>query len=126
MSEPMHSMTVPKPVDVIISTVADTRSVSPDYGVWTSYILLGTEPAQQILPFDPCRAKATIWVLPGFDDNNVNGNVYMGTREQVQASQGGIFPAGVVFEMNAQSEVWVQGDGSHHLVITVLAERYRK
>lgn len=54
------------------------------------------------------------------------GLVYVGTQAQCQASPplGGQLPAGAVVEVRNQQALWLVPDGSHPMVVSVLAERY--
>lgn len=120
-----HVIDDPDVLEAIPVHADAVEAASPEFGSWVTFKLLGTEQAQQLLPQAPKRSAATIQVGPGFDDNNTLGYLLIGTRAQVQNGQGGVLASGYSFTYHAQQALWIQGDGSHHLTVTVLDERYR-
>jgi hypothetical protein len=94
-----------------------------------SWTLTGSEAAFRILARNDRRRQAVIWVLPGFTNNNQNGNVFLGTREQVQAANAssgaitaGVFVSGQSLSTNAAGEIYCKPDGTNSLTITVVDE----
>jgi hypothetical protein len=116
-----------EPVDVHI--VGGEKQTAPDFGVWRSITLAGTEIgglSMQLLPQEEKRHRAIIIIQPGVAAN-VLGNVFIGTRAQVQATlpQGGQLVNGNSVVLESASEVWIAADGSHSLTVTVLDERFK-
>lgn len=99
-----------------------TRPQAAEFGVWATYSLLGTEPAQQLLRRDQYRSRALITVTqntPG------TGAVWVGTRAQLTGTMlnGGKLASGT-FEVKNQQELYLIGDGTNPMTVTVLSERY--
>lgn len=53
-----------------------------------------------------------------------NAFVLLGSRGQVQNNQGGQYLVGNSVSIENGQEVWMTGDGTNSLIVTVLAERY--
>lgn len=113
---------VPVPVSGVVRANIEhdlnTQAQAADFGAWSTYSVTATGPAQQILPFDPSRARALI-IVSG------TGPVYVGTQAQCQASPpvGGQLPTGT-YEVKNNQKLWLVSDGSHTATVTVLMERW--
>lgn len=57
--------------------------------------------------------------------SNVQGFVWIGSKERVQNANGGKLYPGQKVDITAQQEVWVAGDGVSPLTVLVYEERYR-
>ena len=111
-------------VPVHVGHDLNVQGQAADYGAWATYTTpAGADQPRPILPFDPCRHRATIIV------SGAAGGVWVGTPAQCAASPpvGGFLTAGapglqVVLENNQQ--LILVGDGAHACTVTVLAERW--
>lgn len=106
------------------------------YGSWESWKFLGTaaDTPVRILRQDSRRNKAQIYCLPGFVSNNTQGNVYVGTKQQITngnpaAAGAGIMVSGMKIDVTAEQEVWAMSDFfggvGHELSLTVHDEIYK-
>lgn len=115
------------PIPVRIVGQKDEQIKPATYVSWSSWSTGQTQPINlpiQILPQTGKRKTATIRVMPGLLAANLAGNIRVGTREEVQAGQGGFITVNQNFDYTAQNEVWLMGDGTNDLLITVKDERY--
>lgn len=114
-------------VPVQVGHDLNVQGQAADYGAWATYVTpAGADTPRPVLPFDPCRHRATIIV------NGAAGGVWVGTQSQclqAQAGQttGGFLTAGspglsVIIENNQL--LYMVGDGTHSCTVTVLAERW--
>lgn len=108
------------PIPVSIVEDKAERVKSATWGVWTGYVLAGTEQPFQILPQDERRRRAVI-VVTGASP----GIVYIGTRAQTLQQRGGVLPGGVTIVEESASERWIAPDGTHPMTVSVLLEGYR-
>jgi hypothetical protein len=134
MSEPLppdvepHAYPDDVPGVVKVCVVGDLtdRTESAQLSAFFNVQFLGTtlDQAVRLLPRNKHRKKAVIWGLPGFANNNTDGNLWVGTREQVQNRTGGILVSGMPIEHTAQNEVWINSDGAHSLTVSAHDEWY--
>lgn len=115
----------PQPIPV---TFERTEPLSADFGAWQTYLLTGLEAPQQILKREDKRARAVITVQSApLTPAVIDGYVVVGARGQCMnpaGGAGGVLLRGQTIEVRSKSEVWLVGDGSHALTVTVLDERY--
>ena len=105
--------------DTVSVRVINDREEAADFGSWQTYNLAGTEQAFEILPLARKRHRAVLYfVLPAF------GFLYVGTRAQVQARQGGGLQGTGTIVIENQQDLWCMPDGSHVAYLVVLDERY--
>lgn len=98
------------------------REQSADWGSWQTFFFSATaNPAQQVLPQNNRRKSATLQV------NGATGYVLVGTRGQVMNGQGGRLFGGAGINrctVENKQELWMIGDGTNTLTVTILDERY--
>lgn len=119
-----HGAAAPDAVPVHVGHDVPTQTQAADFGGWLTFTTpAGADVPRALVQYDRRRYRATLIV------NGAAGGVYVGTREQCQASPpaGGFLPAGTpglnVQVQNKQS-LWMVGDGAHACTVTVLAERW--
>lgn len=119
----------PKPSPVTVDgkvTLTDaviTNEEASDYGAYSAYGLLGSEPAARILAHDSKRARAVISV----DSTVATAYVWIGKREQIFATggaQGFKVVAGRQIEIKNKQELWMIPDGTNPSNVSVLNERW--
>lgn len=114
-------------VPVQVGHDLNTQTQAADFGAYTTYTTAaGADTPRLILPFDPYRHRATITVsAPG---TPVAGSgVWIGTAAQCQATPpvGGFLPVGInSFPVEHNQPVWLVGDGTNSLRVTVSVERW--
>lgn len=118
------------PIDVRVvgTTVEKTEEQPADYISWNTYPTGGVVVPLQILPQAPKRHRATISVGPGLAAANVTGWIMVGTQGETNnpsARSGAIYHAGQSIVIEASSAVWLIGDGTNDLTVTVTDERYK-
>ncbi len=115
-----HELDIPPIPVCIVDDQSAEKIEAATWGVWTSYTLAGTEPAQQIIPQDRRRRRAVVIV-----NGASPGVVYIGTQAQVQRQVGGILAGGNSVTLESQSPMWMAPDGTHPMTVSVLVEGYR-
>src|SRR5215469_7794716 len=88
--------------DAVPVTVIGERDLAPEHGAFQNYQFMGTEPPVRILPLAATRNRAVIVCMSGFVNNNIVGNVYVGSFRQVSNFQGGVFVSGMSMVYEAQ------------------------
>ncbi len=115
------------PVPVEVGHDLNTQPQAADFGAYSTYITpAGADTARQILPYDTHRHRATLTVsAPGAP---VSGSgIWIGTQAQCQASPpvGGFIPVGAnAWPIEHNQAVWMVGDGTNSLRVTVAMERW--
>lgn len=97
------------------------REAAAEWGAWQTFITpAGPATPQQILPQNNRRKQAAVFV------SGAAGYVLVGTRGQVMNNQGGRLIAGSAnrFPIENKQELWMTGDGTNAVTVTVLDERY--
>jgi hypothetical protein len=114
---------VPVAGEVHLAGRVATSEEAADYGTYRTIVLTGTEPRQQILPYDKHRVRALI-VCSG------TGPVYIGSEAQCAAVAAGniagggfLLPTGVSLPVGHKQPVWLIGDGSHTATVSIAQER---
>jgi hypothetical protein len=118
---------VPVAGTVHVGRPVDNRPQAADYGAYSTITTpAGADTARIILPFDARRRRATITVsAPGAQV--AGSGVWIGTQAQCQASPpvGGFLPAGIsAFPVEHAQPVWMTGDGTNSLRVTIAIERW--
>jgi hypothetical protein len=115
----------PPAVPVQVGHDLNTQGQAADYGAWMTYTTpAGVDQARPIVGFEQQRHRAVFIVsapgavVPG-------SGVWVGTAAQCQASPpvGGFLPPGTYVTENNQA-VWMVGDGTNSMRVTVLQERW--
>ncbi len=113
-------------VPVQVGHDLNVQGQAADFGAYMTYVTpAGADTARPILPFDPNRHAARLIVsAPGAA---VNGSgVWIGTQAQCQASPpvGGFIPVGGTLLVEHNQAMWMIGDGTNSLRVTVAVERW--
>jgi hypothetical protein len=115
----------PPAVPVAVGHDLNVQGQAADYGAWSTITTpAGVDLARPILAFEPARHRATIIVsAPGAVV--AGSGVWVGSPAQCQASPplGGFLPPGSYVVENNQA-VWMIGDGTNSMRVTVLQERW--
>lgn len=113
------------PIDVRVVGGEATKESAADFGSWRTFNILANnaQGPQQILPIDRNRSKARIIVTNGAGAA-AGAFVLLGSRGQIQNNQGGTLFGGNTITVESSQEVWLTGDGTNAMTVTVLAERY--
>ena len=135
MTTPVHEHDdagfAPNPVlvggTVHVGHAVDSQAQAADFGAYATYTTpAGADTARIILPFDSNRHRATITVSA--PSTAVAGSgVWIGTMAQCQATPpvGGFLPAGLnSYPVEHDQAVWMIGDGTNSLRVTVANERW--
>jgi hypothetical protein len=119
-----HQAAVP-PVPVAVGHDVNVQGQAADYGSWSTFTTPGgADVARQILAFEASRHRATIIVsAPGAVV--AGSGVWVGSVAQCQATVpvGGFLPPGTYTTENNQA-LWMVGDGTNAMRVTVLQERW--
>jgi hypothetical protein len=121
---PVHEAIQPVPVH--LGHEINVQGQAADFGAWTTYVLAaGVTQAQMILPMEPARHRATVIVsAPGAVV--AGSGVWVGTMAQCQASPpvGGFLAAGASVVIENNQALYLIGDGTNAMRVTVLQERW--
>jgi len=128
MSMPMDTQaakTAMDPIDVRIIGGSPSKDLASDFGSWKTFSVLAgnAQGPQQILPVDRNRSKARVLVFNG-TGAAAGAFVLLGSRGQIQNNQGGTILGGTSITVENSQELWMTGDGTNAMTVTVLAERY--
>lgn len=120
----------PVPVRIVRDdTVNLEENQAANFASWesnTTGAAGAVNPAVQILPQAPKRKRATIQVSPGLVAGATAGYVLLGNRkEDVQNGGGARYYNGQKIDYEAQPAVWMIGDGTNDLSVSVEDERYK-
>lgn len=114
------------PIDVRMVGGETEREAGADYGTWFTITIPATTPqatvAQRILPLDRYRKSAEIIVFNGAGAA-AGAFVLVGAKGQILNGLGGQLQAGRYPVENVQ-ELWLTGDGTNSMIVTVLTERW--
>ena len=119
---------VPVSLDQPVSVGHDinVQGQAADFGSWATYVTpAGADVARSVLQLDRQRHRATILVsAPGAVV--AGSGVWVGTVAQCQASPpiGGFLAAGASVVIENNQPLWMVGDGTNSLRVTVLQERW--
>jgi hypothetical protein len=116
----------PDAVPVHVRHDVNVQNQAADFGSYVTYKLpAGATAAQPIAPFDPARHKLIIIVsAPGAVV--AGSGVWIGSQAQTQASPpvGGFLPAGTTLPVEHNQAIWLVGDGTNAMNVTVAMERW--
>jgi hypothetical protein len=114
------------PVPVQVGHDLNIQGQAADYGSWMTYLTpAGADQARPVLPMEPARHRATILVsAPGAVV--AGSGVWVGTMAQCQAAPpvGGFLAVGASVVIENNQALFLIGDGTNSLRVTVLQERW--
>ena len=128
IAEDLGEQEAPEPVTPVPVTgtvhlghAADVQAQAADFGAYMTYLTpAGADVARPILPYDANRHRAVLIV------SGIAGAVYIGTQAQCQANPpvGGWLPIGTSLPVEHKQPVWMIGDGTNSVRVTVAVERW--
>lgn len=108
-----------------IGRAVDTQPQGADFGAYMTYLTpAGADVGRPILPYDNNRHRVVLIVsAPGAAV--AGSGVWVGTQAQVQASPpvGGFLPIGT-YTLENDASLWMVGDGTNAIRLTVIVERW--
>lgn len=120
-------------VHVVASDVPEKKpertTSAADFGAWATFQTpAGPDQARRILSNNRKRTRAVLLCSAGLA-GNVAGAVFLGTQAQAQTTQaglsGGRLIAGQSITIESYSDLWLVGDGTNSLTVTVMDEQNR-
>jgi hypothetical protein len=124
---PAEAPDVITPVPVHIPHQVDVQAQAADFGAYMTYVTpAGADQARPVLPFDGNRHAARIIVSSLVNPVVGTPGIWVGTQAQCQASPpvGGFLPVGSTLLVEHNQPVWMIGDGTTSLRVTVAIERW--
>lgn len=115
------------PIPVRVFGTVSTEEDSPaDFQSWATYSTGSLIGPVQLLPQSPKRHRAVIRIDAGLAAGNTAGFIILGnSKEQIQNGGGGKYRVFNTVISEAQNAVWLTGDGTNDILVTVVDERYR-